>query len=213
MGICRSSPMPEVKEINEINFIEKKNQIIVQNVEQEENQARGKKAKQDLEKEKEKEKAKIDEDKPKDQKEYQGKFIEPSLPAYFIEKVNYKPKEEYRYLPPYQDEDGSIYKGQWSKGEANGYGQMLKPDGTYFKGLWQSDIFTEGGILYPNGEFFIGTANFGIRCLKNGVMFQGEADYGIPHGQGVEIHPNGKKNQAFYQFGEKIQQDQNQKNH
>lgn len=32
---------------------------------------------------------------------------------------------------------------------------MLKPDGTYFKGIWKYNIFSEGGILYPNGEFFV----------------------------------------------------------
>ncbi|CAD8077818.1 unnamed protein product [Paramecium sonneborni] len=151
-------------------------------------------------------------DKPQDWTEYTGKFIEPSLPTQFRDKVNYKPTNENRILPPYKESDGTIYKGQWNKGEQNGYGQMLKPDGTYFKGLWKSGIFSEGGLLYPNGEFFIGTAKYGQRYFANGVIYQGEADHGIPHGQGEEIYPNGQKNQAFYQYGLKVQQESSQNN-
>ncbi|CAK87200.1 unnamed protein product (macronuclear) [Paramecium tetraurelia] len=217
MGICKSQAIPQAKDELEIRHVEKKpsqDQIKLKQ-EKEENEAalkiqstiRGKKAKQELEKQKEE----LIQDKPQDWTEYHQEFIEPQLPAYFKEKVNYKPTNQNRFFPPYLEPDGTIYNGQWNKGEQNGFGQMLKPDGTYLKGLWKKGIFSEGGVLYPNGEFFIGNTKQGERCFTNGIIYKGEADYGIPHGKGEEIYPDGSKSEVQYKCGRKVQ-DSKQKN-
>ncbi|CAD8086412.1 unnamed protein product [Paramecium primaurelia] len=230
MGICRSEPLPggfqqqegkpeDVKSGLEENPQQNQNQQQNENLQKNENNEneaavkiqssiRGKKAKQELQKKKEE----LESDKPKDWIEYQQQFIEPPLPTQFKDLVNYKPTNENRILPPYLGPDGSVYNGQWNKGEANGFGQMLKPDGTYLKGLWKYNIFSEGGILYPNGDFFIGNSKYGQRFFANGVIYKGEADYGIPHGQGEETHPNGNKNPAIYRYGQKVEQEISQQN-
>ncbi|CAD8197561.1 unnamed protein product [Paramecium octaurelia] len=218
MGICTSDPLPGGVDQSETKPEDIK-PVVDQSTQQnqkEENEAalkiqtglRGKKAKQELQKKKEE----LEQDKPKEWKEYEEKFEEPELPKTFKEKVNYKPTNEDRILPPYLGPEGSVYNGQWNKGEVNGYGQMLKPDGTYLKGLWKQNLFQEGGILYPNGDYYIGTSKYGQRFFANGLIYQGETDYGLPHGQGEETHPDGRKNEAFYQYGQKVQQEHNHQN-
>ncbi|CAD8178550.1 unnamed protein product [Paramecium octaurelia] len=214
MGICKSQAIPVGKDELETRNVEKKpiqEQHKIEEKKNDENEAalkiqstiRGKKAKQEFEKQKEE----LLLDKPQDWTEYTQEFIEPKLPAYFKDKVNYIPTNKNRSLPPYLEPDGTIYKGQWNKGELNGFGQMLKPDGTYLKGLWKGNIFSEGGVLYPNGEFFIGNTQYGERCFTNGIIYQGEADYGIPHGKGQEIYPDGTKSNVQYNWGKKVQKD------
>ncbi|CAD8107068.1 unnamed protein product [Paramecium sonneborni] len=220
MGICTSDPLPGGIEQNETkpeDIKPIKNDQNLKQQEKEENDAavkiqsglRGKKAKQELQKKKEE----LEQDKPKDWVEQKVNFEEPALPTVFKERVNYKPTNEDRFFPPYQGPDGSIYNGQWNKGEVNGYGQMLKQDGLYLKGLWKQNIFQEGGILYPNGEYYIGTANYGERFFNNGVIYKGETDFGTPHGLGEETNPNGTKFKVSYQNGQKIESDNSHQNH
>ena len=40
--------------------------------------------------------------------------------------------------------DGTVYKGQWSKGCQHGPGTMLQPDGTILEGYFQMNVFTGG---------------------------------------------------------------------
>ncbi|CAD8170035.1 unnamed protein product [Paramecium pentaurelia] len=219
MGICTSDPLPGGAEQQEAKPEDIKPLIDqpLNEYQKDENEAavkiqtglRGKKAKLELQKKKEE----LEQDKPKEWNEYKEKFEEPQLPKIFKEKVNYKPTNEDRILPPYLGPDGSVYNGQWNKGEVNGYGQMLKPDGTYLKGLWKSNILQEGGILYPNGDFYIGTSKYGQRYFANGVIYKGETDFGMPHGQGEETNPDGSKSEAFYQYGQKVQQEHDHQNH
>ncbi|CAD8100570.1 unnamed protein product [Paramecium sonneborni] len=215
MGICTSEPLPGGIEQNETKPEQIKSDVDEGKNEQNEaalkiqSSIRGKKAKQELQKKKEE----LEQDKPKDWIEQKESFQEPQLPTNFKDRVNQKPTNEDRLLPPYQGPDGAIYYGQWNKGEVNGFGQMLKQDGLYLKGLWKSNIFQEGGILYPNGDYYIGTATFGQRFYANGVIYKGETDFGTPQGQGEETHPDGTISKAFYKNGQKVQQDNSHQNH
>ncbi|CAK92861.1 unnamed protein product (macronuclear) [Paramecium tetraurelia] len=133
-------------------------------------------------------------DQPKDWVQYIEKFIIPELPQQFKEQVKKSITKQDRLLNPMVGSDDSIYWGQWSKGQQNGYGQMIKPDGTYLEGIWNFGQFQNGGILFPNGDYFvcnfnlilIGTKTKGERVYKNGIIYTGEVQFGIPHGKGKE---------------------------
>ncbi|CAK60192.1 unnamed protein product (macronuclear) [Paramecium tetraurelia] len=210
MGICALETKSDVNyqlEIQEINYQSTSNGKVheVQNqLTLDENQAalkiqnsfRVKQAKQEAEEKRNE----LLLDSPKDWVEYNQKFITPELPKQFKEQVKKSLTKEDRLLNPMQASDGSIYSGQWSRGMQNGYGQMMKSDRTYFEGTWAQGQFLMGGILFSNGDFFvskqidfqyqIGTATNGEKVFKNGITYDGEVQYGIPHGKGQEKHEN-----------------------
>lgn len=52
---------------------------------------------------------------------------------------------------------GKIYHGQWNdKGEREGFGYVVKPDGTKSEGLWRDDQLYKGRLYRPDGSFYEG---------------------------------------------------------
>ncbi|CAD8204003.1 unnamed protein product [Paramecium octaurelia] len=200
MGICAFDTKSDVKEEQEIQQItyQVNSNVKVHEVQKQqtldENQAalkiqnsfRVKQAKQEAEEKRNE----LLLDSPKDWVEYNSKFITPELPKQFKEQVKKSLTKQDRLLNPMQASDGTLYSGQWSRGMQNGYGQMIKSDGTYFEGTWAQGQFLIGGILFSNGDFFIGTATNGEKVFKNGITYDGEVQFGIPNGKGQEKQQN-----------------------
>jgi hypothetical protein len=61
--------------------------------------------------------------------------------------------------PPLKFQDGSYYKGQWSKNyKKNGYGIYIKEDGAKYEGYWQDDMQNGKGRYFDSkGNYFVGS--------------------------------------------------------
>ncbi|CAD8059727.1 unnamed protein product [Paramecium sonneborni] len=144
----------------------------------------------------------LEEDKPIDWTVFEGQFQIPNLPDVAYNKINKQISNDYRMLPAYI-KDGDIYLGQWQKRQFQGYGQLLKSDGTYLEGQWKNGQLDDGAIYFPNKDLYLGQQQIGVRIYNNGVQYSGDCSNRLPHGQGIEEHPDGTKYQGQFINGQK----------
>lgn len=72
-------------------------------------------------------------------------------------------------------DNGDVYTGMFSNGLKNGYGELLKKDGSEYKGGWMGDL------MHGRGTY----------KYSNGTVYSGSFMYGYPHGTGEMKDPSG----------------------
>ncbi|MES2672941.1 MAG: hypothetical protein V4660_01815 [Pseudomonadota bacterium] len=103
---------------------------------------------------------------------------------------------------------GAIFIGQATNGKPVGMGKISRPNGSYFSGNFidgvmqgQGKLVTYGGYTF-DGEFKKGIARGRgkITYPENSwaISYEGEIEYGIPHGKGIAITKSGKYEGDFW---------------
>ena len=126
-------------------------------------------------------------------------------------------------LPPFQHKDsvthrtnpslgpfrykasGDTYKGQYFRGQRQGYGELITKTGEVYNGEWDFDQCNGiGRLLLPNGdnyegEFLANRANGkGVfKSEETGIKYEGDFKDDMQEGKGKETYPDG----SFY-YGE-----------
>jgi hypothetical protein len=130
-------------------------------------------------------------------KQGSNKFLV-NLPAIHVETTNGK----------------EIYEGFWNlKGKYEGYGILVKADGSKYEGFWKDGslegigrFFSSDGNYYE-GNFVNGvTSGFGIYIHNDRTRYQGEWLNDQPHGRGKEFFPDGSVFEGNFLIGKKIGQ-------
>jgi len=71
----------------------------------------------------------------------------------------------------YTYRDGSVYEGQWLKGQQNGDGKLTYEDGTVYQGQFKDNTFHgKGAFADVNGTIFAGHFDHNVRCGEMSVM-------------------------------------------
>jgi hypothetical protein len=105
-------------------------------------------------------------------------------------------KESVRYIDSTRED---VYKGGWSGDKFNGYGVLVKADGSKYEGHWKDGLLDGYArtILY-NGEYYEGfmkngkPEGEGIYCGTN-TSYNGSWKDGRKHGNGEETYTDGSK--------------------
>ncbi len=83
--------------------------------------------------------------------------------------------------------NGSVYNGEWFRGEKRGSGILNNADGSRYIGQWQSDL--------PEGD--------GLLRFVSGNTYEGAWKSGLPHGKGkktIKVIMNNSSIQGFGPF-------------
>lgn len=93
--------------------------------------------------------------------------------------------------------EGSVFRGNWEQGKAEGLGQMVTSEGFVYHGYWSDGNYSGyGSLRYPNGDYLEGFFDqgkingIGIEVLKNKEKFHGNFKNGLRHGNGKTTYPN-----------------------
>jgi hypothetical protein len=105
-----------------------------------------------------------------------------------------------------------IYEGFWNlKGKYEGYGILVKADGSKYEGFWKDGLLEGIGRFFSNdgnyyeGNFLKGvTTGFGIYIHSDRTRYQGEWLNDQPHGKGKEFFPDGSVFEGIFVYGKKI---------
>ncbi|CAI5458854.1 unnamed protein product [Closterium sp. Yama58-4] len=81
--------------------------------------------------------------------------------------------------------DGSVYEGEWVKGQKNGQGMFLWPSGARYQGEWKKGQMQGVGTYWG----------------ADGSFYTGNWAAGIKHGLGRKIYPNGDSYEGFWSWG------------
>ncbi|GJP37977.1 hypothetical protein CLOM_g22421 [Closterium sp. NIES-68] len=81
--------------------------------------------------------------------------------------------------------DGSVYEGEWARGEKHGQGLFVWPSGARYKGEWAR------GQMQGVGSYW------GV----DGSFYTGNWAAGVKHGLGRKLYPNGDYYEGFWSFG------------
>lgn len=107
--------------------------------------------------------------------------------------------------PPHKFKTGSVYSGQWSGNQREGFGTHTWTDGAHYEGLWQSNRAQGlGRFTFPDGSVYLGQwhANhfhgLGAFYLPDGSTYRGTWVFGLCEGYGVEIRRNGSAEASTY---------------
>ena len=99
-------------------------------------------------------------------------------------------------LGPFKYEDGSIYYGQYFKGQRQGFGHEVMKDGSIYSGYWSYDFKSyTGRFIFPTGECITGELKKGkINGLaesitREGLIRTGHWEDGKLNGIANEIDP------------------------
>jgi hypothetical protein len=104
--------------------------------------------------------------------------------------------------------DGSIYVGKVLNNKPTDLGKITRVNGSYYEGQFvdglmhgKGKLVTNGGFTY-NGEFQKGIARGKGKLMSpEGLAiknYDGDVDYGFPHGKGVSTLKTGKYEGEFY---------------
>lgn len=112
---------------------------------------------------------------------------------------------------PIEFNDGTVYKGSWNfQGKKQGYGMLIKQDGSKYEGFWNNDkIDGKGRYIdckgnYYEGEWKDGKANGqGTLCVENGSKYEGSWVDDTQEGYGEEVFPDGTSYKGNYSKGQK----------
>jgi len=93
---------------------------------------------------------------------------------------------------PYAYEDGTVYKGQWSKGQPNGHGEKTWSDGRVYRGEFQDGKANGiGSYIHKDGSKYVGPVmndkphgSTGFSITAGGAFYHGEFVQGKEHGEG-----------------------------
>ncbi|CAD2214308.1 TIR protein [Angomonas deanei] len=69
-----------------------------------------------------------------------------------------------------------VYVGEWQDGKRSGYGELVKADGSWYKGMWENDR------KHGTGKTLL---------LPNGVVYDGNWVSGVKQGPGQLYYPDG----------------------
>ena len=113
--------------------------------------------------------------------------------------------------------DGSMYKGNFNKGNINGNGIFNWQDGRIYKGEFlNGEIEGKGEFIWPNNHKYIGSYikgkknGFGIYYWNNDIFYEGNWVNNSQHGEGT--FSNGlRRIKGIYRFGKLIQCSENKK--
>jgi hypothetical protein len=105
-----------------------------------------------------------------------------------------------------------IYEGFWNlKGKYEGYGILVKSDGSKYEGFWKDGALEGIGRFYStDGSYYDGnfskgiTCGFGIYIHNDRTRYQGEWQNDQPHGKGKEFFPDGSVFEGTFVNGKKI---------
>ncbi|CAI5506735.1 unnamed protein product [Closterium sp. Naga37s-1] len=81
--------------------------------------------------------------------------------------------------------DGSVYEGEWARGEKHGQGLFVWPSGARYKGEWAR------GQMQGVGSYW----------GADGSFYTGNWAGGVKHGLGRKLYPNGDRYEGFWSFG------------
>ena len=94
-------------------------------------------------------------------------------------------------------DDGTIYEGNFNKGEFKGKGKMTWNNGYEYNGEFNGSILSgKGKLSGPNGDIYEGDFENnlfhgnGKYIYKNGNEYEGEFQYGVKKGKGTFIETN-----------------------
>jgi hypothetical protein len=115
------------------------------------------------------------------------------------------------YKRPFQyNLNGSIYHGFWNmNGLREGYGYLIRNDGTKLEGLWKNGEIFKGRIIEVDGSYYEGKIKKtepngeGIYTDNNGVdRYRGNFLDGYYHGFGMELFNDNSNYQGNFVRGE-----------
>lgn len=97
---------------------------------------------------------------------------------------------------------GDTYKGQYFKGQRQGYGELVTKSGETYVGEWDYDQCNGiGRLILPNGDYyegeFLGNRANGkgiFTSQETGITYEGEFKDDMQEGKGKETYPDG----SFY---------------
>jgi len=113
---------------------------------------------------------------------------------------------------PQEIENGAIYYGHWdvSKGERNGYGMQIWPDGSKYVGYWKNDKANGlGRLIHCDGDVYSGewrddmAHGRGKYIDTMGMEYNGEWKNDKQNGAGIEKWPDGASYEGMYKDGKK----------
>ncbi len=100
----------------------------------------------------------------------------------------------------YKFQDGSMYRGNFSKGQFQGYGKIKYANGNVYEGDWNEDLkWGRGTMSFTNGDAYAG--NFkedkfwgkGIYRYHTGDKYDGTWLNGVAHGKGIYMFSDNEK--------------------
>ena len=128
--------------------------------------------------------------------------------------------------------DGSVYDGEFQRGNPNGRGTFRWPNGVVYEGevkdgrFWGTGHiqYTDGSVYdgefqsgnphgrgtfrWPNGAVYEGEVQKGFCCgngqtrYPDGAIYEGEFQNGVPHGKGSYRWPNGAVQKGIWTGGQ-----------
>ena len=104
-----------------------------------------------------------------------------------------------------------IYEGFWNlKGKYEGYGFLVKSDGSKYEGFWKDSMLEGiGRYLSSDGSYFEGNfckgvaTGYGIFVYNNGTRYEGEWLNDEPHGSGRELSGDRSQFEGVFINGKK----------
>jgi len=102
----------------------------------------------------------------------------------------------------YEDDNGTLYLGNYKNGKRHGKGSLLFPHGAIYVGYFQDDLFHDKGAISDPKYWYVGEWNSGV-CKGSGVycmyddqdaslktIYEGQFDENARHGTGKETYPD-----------------------
>eukprot|EP00903_Cladosiphon_okamuranus_P009107 g8702.t2 len=109
---------------------------------------------------------------------------------------------EYRYA------DGTVYSGEWHRGQRQGFGTLISPSGALYEGEFDHNlIHGEGLWSWPDGSSYAGQTKHGVREGKGLYVtemkdaFFGSFTNNKPHGEVLAHYCDGSKHQGTFHEG------------
>ena len=101
--------------------------------------------------------------------------------------------------------DGSIYQGSWMGDKRSGQGRMVYPDGSLYQGLWEQDKpHGRGQLMYEDGNGYDGNWDMGnirgqgVQTWPDNTRYEGDFENGMKHGVGKFYWPDGNIYEGQY---------------
>jgi len=123
----------------------------------------------------------------------------------FLQSVKNLPLESPKKL-----DNGATYTGQWKKGQKNGTGKQIWPDGSFYEGYWyQNQAHGKGRLIHSQGTVYDGYWAFdqahgqGLYFTIEGSFYQGNWYEDKQHGFGIEKWGSGASYEGDYFMGMK----------
>ena len=121
------------------------------------------------------------------------------LPDYSIYQGDLNMKKEPHGLGTRFYNDGTVFRGYWEQGKAEGIGQLVTSDGFVYHGAWSDGLYSGyGSLRNKSGDYFEGIfekgeiEGIGIEVIRSrGEKYHGNFCNGKRHGNGKLIYHNG----------------------